>query len=215
LASQKYFGTAFRAFIREIAQADSDLLHRVRQGIRNWVAKQVPVGSDAQIERVADRFGLIAMTGELAIRFGIVPWERGAAYWATEQCFQSWLQHRGNTDGGEVQQGIRALIDFVDTHGSSRFADVRDPQARVNNRAGYIRMQDDGSVDYLLTPAGWAEVCAGKDAPAIARACEAAGLLTTAVEGAQKRYATNVKIAGATERLYVVPAAGLASWRSK
>ena len=76
-------------------------------------------------------------------------------------------------------------------------------------------MHDDGSVDYLLTPAGWAEVCAGKDAPAIARACEAAGLLTTSFEGAQKRYATNVKIAGGTERLYVISASGLAAWRCK
>ena len=155
------------------------------------------------------------MAGELAIRFGVVPWERGTASWAAGKCFESWLQHRGNTAGGEDQQGIRALIDFIAMHGSSRFADLRDPQARINNRAGYLRMQDDGSSDYLLTPAGWKEVCAGQDATAIARACEAAGLLITAREGNVKRYAVNVKIAGATERLYVVPAAGLASWRSK
>ena len=214
-ASQKFYGTAARAFIRQVAQADPDLLSRVRQGIKNWVAREVPAGSDTQIERVADRFGLVGMAGELAIRFGVVPWERGTASWAAGKCFESWLQHRGNTAGGEDQQGIRALIDFIAMHGSSRFADLRDPQARINNRAGYLRMQDDGSSDYLLTPAGWKEVCAGQDATAIARACEAAGLLITAREGNVKRYAVNVKIAGATERLYVVPAAGLASWRSK
>ena len=214
-ASQKVYGTAFRAFIRGLTQADPDLLERVRQGIRSWVDKQVPVGSDTQIERVADRFGLVAMAGELAIRFGVLPWERGSAYWGTEQCFRSWIQHRGNTNGGEVDQGIHALLDFIDCHGSSRFADIRDPQARTINRAGYLRVQDDGSVDYLLTPAGWREVCAGQNATVIARACESAGLLLTTQEGDVRRYATNIKIAGATERLYVVPAAGLAAWRSK
>ena len=37
----------------------------------------VPVGADGQIERVAQRFALVAVGGELAQQHGILPWQPG------------------------------------------------------------------------------------------------------------------------------------------
>jgi uncharacterized protein (DUF927 family) len=214
-ACRKYYGTAARSFIRCLTAAEPELMDKVRGGVKAWVAKQVPEGSDTQVERVADRFGLVAMAGELAIRFGVLPWARGTAYWAAEACFLSWLNHRGNNEGGEAHQGIQAIVDFIDSHGTSRFADIKSPLDRVQNRTGFHRIHDDGSVDFLFSSAGWKEVCTGLDPGAVARACHEAGLLKGAMEGNQMRYAVNVKVGGATERLYVISAAGLEAWRHR
>ena len=45
--------------------------------------------------RVVDRFALVALAGELAAEWGIVPWRAGNAEWSAEVCLQAWLVQRG------------------------------------------------------------------------------------------------------------------------
>ena len=72
------------------------------------------------MQRAADRFGLIAVAGELARDFGIVPWSQGDAYTASSECFGAWLDRRGGLEPAEVRYGIAQVRRFVEAHGESR-----------------------------------------------------------------------------------------------
>jgi putative DNA primase/helicase len=52
-----------------------DLRKQVAPIIKGLSEQYVPDGADGQVERVAQRFALIAMGGELAQQRGILPWQ--------------------------------------------------------------------------------------------------------------------------------------------
>lgn len=55
--------------------------------IDTFVQEYVPKSSSGQVKRVGRRFGLVAAGGELAIHFGIIPWEKGSAKSGASKCF--------------------------------------------------------------------------------------------------------------------------------
>jgi len=61
----------------------------VREKIKEFVAANVPLGSDGQITRVATRFGLIAAAGELATQLGMTGWKKGRPTVAAASAFKS------------------------------------------------------------------------------------------------------------------------------
>ena len=80
------YGTAGPEFVRQIDRRRRDRRRRARGIVADFVASTVPPGSDGQIDRAAQRFGLIAAAGELATLLGVTPWREGesreAAAWA-------------------------------------------------------------------------------------------------------------------------------------
>ena len=73
----------------ELLKEDPEALARhLRTVIDDFVANNIPQGSDGQVIRAAQRFGLIGAAGEIARAFGICPWDEGAAFEAT-----AWALH--------------------------------------------------------------------------------------------------------------------------
>ena len=62
--------------------------------------------ADGQVERAAQRFGLIAAAGEFATIFGIVPWPEGAARKAAAWGLERWIELRGGTEPAEARQAV-------------------------------------------------------------------------------------------------------------
>ena len=89
----------------------------VRRYVADFVASTVPPGSDGQIDRAAQRFGLIAAAGKLATLLGVTPWREGesreAAAWALDQ----WIKQRGGTEPAEIRQAIEQVRLFIEQHG--------------------------------------------------------------------------------------------------
>ena len=79
------YGTAGPEFVRQLIE-EQVTGEDVRALIAEFVASTVPPGADGQIDRAAQRLGLIAAAGELATDLGVTPWGEGearaAAAWA-------------------------------------------------------------------------------------------------------------------------------------
>lgn len=212
-AARRHYGHAARAFLVALCQGmerREALVAKLRGLEAAWLAEQVPAGSDPQVRRVAGRFALVAVAGELAQRMGILPWPEGETARAAAVCFAAWLDRRGHAGASEVHRGIAAVLAFLEKHGVSRFDEWGDRDARTINRAG-TRKRAEGPVDgwdFFILPEAWKEACQGFGARDVARACADAGILEP--DGAGK-LARSIQIPGhGRGRCYLVRAAAVA-----
>ncbi len=131
------------------------------------------------MHRAAQRFGLVAAAGELAIKVGILPWDQDEAIEGVATCFQAWLAARGGIEPAEITAAIAQVRHFIEQHGESRFTPWHGDSNRLTiNRAGFSRATDDGGTEYYVLPEVWkSEVCAGFDAGMVARTLAERGLL--------------------------------------
>lgn len=195
-AAKTDYGTAGRAFLTHLVRSrvtDQKALEGRIKGEQAGFAKaHVPEDAAGQVRSVADRFALIGAAGELAIAWGVLPWQAGEAIGAAGACFRTWLGDRGGAGATEDQQAIAAVQGFLEAHGESRFTPIIPPtetmdsrtpgpeQARTHNRAGWRRRPKGASDgwEYLILPQAWTtEVCKGLDPKRVVAVLTAAGLL--------------------------------------
>lgn len=184
-ASGQHYGHALRAYLARLVRERERVAAEVSAFIPAMVDDMCPAGADGQVRRAAQRFALIAAGGELACQFGIVPWPTGAAKDAAEHLFRAWLTARGGSDPAEITAGIAAVRQFIEAHGSSRFAPWDQPDRVVQNRAGFSRPDAaDGTTYYYVLPEAWrTAVLPGHDAGLIAREMVQRGLLKVTADG--------------------------------
>jgi putative DNA primase/helicase len=201
LASSTAYGSAGPEFVRRlIAEGVSGA--DVRSTIADFAAAEVPAGADGQIDRAAERLGVIAAAGELATKLGVTGWKPGEARKAAAWTLAQWIKGRNGLEPAEVRQAIEAVRHFIEAHGDARF-DLDDRDARpVHNRAGWRKGAGDEQ-RWLILPEVWkAEVCAGLDPTSVARvlAEPTRGVL---IKG-NDSYSKVEKIAGTSKRVYVI-----------
>lgn len=111
----------------------------------HFMAIAVPAAAAGQVHRVAKRFALAAIGGELGTLYGLTGWKSGEATDAALKCFNAWLQRRGTAGQGEVEQLLRQVAEFFELHTESRFAlwESKSKQP-VLNRAGFRRPVTNG-----------------------------------------------------------------------
>lgn len=181
-------GYAARAFLETFVRYNREkttslLINKVSE----WMEQNVPSGTDGQVQRVARRFALVAVAGELAINCGIFPWKKATAFSAASACFKSWLRARGGVDSHEVQEGINALLQYLERHGNSRFQILGKSEETVvvHNRTGFKRQSTDDKWMYFITPETFrADVLGGsKNTKDVIKAAVAEGLIIPDSEG--------------------------------
>lgn len=175
----------------------------VRQGVEAFVRDHAPTKSDGQVERAAQRFGLIAVAGEFATLFGITPWREGEAVEAAAWALAEWIARRGGVEPAEARFAIDQVRAFISGN-ASRFEDLDDPNARpVCNRAGWRK-----GGEWWVSPNIWrTEVCEGLDPVFVARILAERGVLRR--QGGNEIQCA-VNIGGAKRaRAYVLTAAVL------
>jgi putative DNA primase/helicase len=181
-----------------------------------WARHNLPRGADSRVGRVVDHFALVALAGELAAEWGIVPWQPGNAEWAAEACLQAWLAQRGGIGSGEQERGLAAVLGFIERHDSSRFADWDNQGERVANCAGFRRRDGLEGMDYLFHAEGWKDACAGFSPRDVAKACAEVGILEAVMESGRLRFQKNVKVPGrGTGRFYILTRKGLDAFRQR
>lgn len=164
-AATRHHGAAGVAWLRAIVNDRNKLVDLITGGLRQFVAENAPADAAGQVLRVAQRFGLVAVAGELATHYGVTGWREGEADQAARRCFVAWLDSFGGTGKREDRALLAQVRGFFETHGSSRFEDVAatDDQ-RIINRAGFYRTGPGGTREFLvLTEAFKRDVCAGFD----------------------------------------------------
>lgn len=210
LATRRCYGTAARTFLERLCKAThQELLDWERRKVA-WSHAHLPRRADSQVGRVLDRFALVALAGELAIEWGILPIPSGDAEWAAGVCLKAWIAQRGGVGAGEHERGIAAVVGFIERHGTSRFADWEALSERVVNSAGFRRRDGHDRMDYLFHAEGWKDACEGFNPKDVARGCAEAGLLEAVLESGKLRFQRNVKVPGrGTERFYIITGSGL------
>ncbi|MCY1367580.1 hypothetical protein D9M69_545230 [compost metagenome] len=123
---------------------------------------------------MADRFAVIALAGEMAIAYGLLPWPVGASLTDSLMLYREWLERVGNGNA-EDRQILSGIASFIERHGSSRFSDVDAEEAdtRVLNRAGYWENEPQRRL-YLFYKSGLLEAAAGFGLARIVKALKAA-----------------------------------------
>jgi hypothetical protein len=119
----------------------------------------------AQQARVWRSFAVVALAGELASAWGILPWQTGTALCSILALFKTWLAEQPQSAASREQaQILKAIKDFIDTHIDSRFSNldwipttnqwgnVIEPPI-IRDRAGYWK-DENGVRIFLFTPAG-------------------------------------------------------------
>ena len=154
--SETHYGHAGRAFLERLARDDHDQVRELLTTIKARPEFNTD-GGEGQFQRVAARFAVLALAGELATSCGVTGWPRGEAIRSAAVGLQLWLGMRdGKTTDAEGPQVVAQLVEFLDRHGDSRFSNAdADPQCvpAVRDRAGYWRDQD-GERVYLFTCQG-------------------------------------------------------------
>lgn len=137
-----------------------------------------------QPERVAQRFALVAVALELAVRLGLLPLAQGEAHAAMAGLFHDWLATNG-TGPSEAQRILTAIRDFIDRH-AARFQSTAVGSVPVPNRAGFFEC-DGGSALYLFTKGGLEEATAGFEPRQVQKVLSEAGAIVRGEDGTLTR----------------------------
>ena len=186
-AAAKCHGAVGMAWLRRVVADRQRLGEIITDGVAQFVDEALPEGASAQAQRVARRFGLVAVAGELATHYGLTTWRESEAADAAHKCFASWLEGFGGTTPREDAAALAQVRAFIESHGASRFeqVDADGPQRVIVNRAGFVRTDPaTGQREYLVLPEAYRrEVCQGLDHKAVTAALIRAGWLTPAADG--------------------------------
>ena len=109
-------------------------VERIKSYVSDFVKKNCPSGSSGQVLRAAQRFGLIAAAGELAILWGIFPWIDTEADDAAKFGLNAWIRQRGGIGDHEMSNAIQRLQDFIESH-EGRFMSTNSEDRAILNKA--------------------------------------------------------------------------------
>ena len=195
-ARTRNYGHAGEAFIRGLINDTKDLGEAVSQ-LEDKFASTVKTNLE---KRAAAVFAWIALAGELAIEYAILPWQKGSAIQAAQIGFERWRKDQGEANT-EDQQILHAFIDFIDKHASSRFSsrERKDPDRAIINRAGWYDEDEDNNHVYYLTSSGLKEAGGGFDQNRIVQAIDKAGWI---VEHDKDRKTKKIRTPEGPKNLY-------------
>jgi putative DNA primase/helicase len=179
----KHYGHAAPMFVKTLIDKMPALDLHAKLG-----ALYQKFGNDlsAQEGRVARVFATVALAGELAIEWGIVPWIADDAGNAALKIFGYWKEAQPQSaKSREHTQILKRIADFIDTHADSRFSDIdwkqgidrwgnEEKEPAVRERAGFFEDNGTGERIFLFSSSGLREAACGFDFNRVLRALEEA-----------------------------------------
>ena len=149
-ASSRYFGTAGVEWLEWLVR-QGDLKDRVDKGIARFLADTAAMSAEnrGQLERVARRFGLVAVAGELATEAGITGWSRWSAWQAVITCFKAWYAAQGSICEDEETKLLEHVRAWIERNSQTRFGclDTDENKERVIDRVGFRRNLGGGAFE--------------------------------------------------------------------
>lgn len=198
----KYYGTAgvefMRAFIDDVHQRGGveAMKAHIAKKMKEWVESHAKHHT-AQVQRVAKRFALVAVAGELATKYDVLPWAVGEASQFASLCFKSFVDGFETTEDRQLRL-CKGVLDFAVAY-PNNFEYVIPPDVTVYQAVNPNPFF--GSIVYgtpinngcrgepavlVLTSEGMKRACAGNQSEVI-KALEARGWLQTN-NGKKKQY---------------------------
>lgn len=187
-SAKRLYGTAWRAYLSELAQRMREQPHAVLERInqlRAEFAEMLPKNLDSQPARTAKRFTLVATALELASEWGITGFDKGVGFAGVYECFMAWYVRDGKSNREEMQI-IKNTKDFLELHGrGERFTKAKDGEGEVmpltaRNHAGYVMpvAGDDAMPRFYINDAVFEqEICMGFDTRFVCKVLKECGWL--------------------------------------
>ncbi len=187
-AAQANYGAVGMAWLRLIVDDRPALAEFIKSGIDQFVHEVVPINAEGQVVRVAQRFGLVAVAGELATHYGLTGWTPNESITAAKKCFEAWLTSFGGAGNREDRALLSQVKAFLEAHGSARFEDWDSTSGRaVNNRAGFRRADAEGQVTFYVLSEAFKEICKGFDPKMAAKTLVQVGWIAPGTDGNQQK----------------------------
>ncbi|MCA1500856.1 DUF927 domain-containing protein [Bradyrhizobium sp. NBAIM14] len=186
--TSNFYGCAARAFLEVVTGDLDNIRDAVREHMKGFTEHYVPKSADGQVERVAQRFALVAAAGEIAAVSGIVPWPAGEASSAAARCFGDWMTGRGGIGDAETATALKQIRKIL-LGEIGRFVPAWDKgtdSARLTQRdiLGYRKQTQSGGWDFYCTVPAWDTVlCLQLDAKRTAEALAKRGFLLLPNDG--------------------------------
>ena len=194
-----HHGHAGPLFLEKLIADDRDYAKELEQ-----IAARSEFQSGTGVEgRAAKIFALIALAGELAIEWNIVPWRSGEALDAAGLAFKLWRENRGEGKT-ETQQILERILDFISRYADSCFSEIDNPNdsTYVRERAGWWRKNTNSDQRiYLFTSAGLQKAASGSDLKRISQALKESGWLFA---NDPNRLTKKTRVEGQPMNLYAV-----------
>ena len=187
----KYYGHLAEAFITHVLDNVEEVKRFTKQYLDNDLTDFCDTNANGQVLRVARRFLLSAAVGELAISWGILPWQKGRAIAAAKACFNGWLSLRGSMEAKEDLEVVTRMEQFIENNGQSRFLFVGNESENAGlmlgtdeaeekqciNRAGFRYAKEDTTIYYILPETFKSEIYKGMNAKHAADVLDRKGML--------------------------------------
>jgi putative DNA primase/helicase len=162
--SNTHYGAVGIAWLEYVTANQIEITATITPAIDQWMQQHMPKNAGGQIDRVARRFALAAIAGEMATDAGLTGWSKGEASQGAATCFNAWLESFGGIGDCEERAILEHVRAFIEAHGSSRFESMTADRERIHNRVGYIRQKAGQAREYLIFPEAFKrEVCKGFD----------------------------------------------------
>ena len=113
----RFYGTAgvafMKRFIEDVARRGGVEAMRefIAKGVSDWVNVHAR-NYNGQIQREAKRFALVAVAGELATEYGVLPWDTGEASNFADACFRSFVENFETSEDREIRL-CQGVIDYA------------------------------------------------------------------------------------------------------
>ncbi|MFZ2485619.1 MAG: DUF927 domain-containing protein, partial [Candidatus Rickettsiella isopodorum] len=179
---QQYHGSVIDAFLMRLVKEDKEIIaNKIKEVTDKLISFIHGDQAHGQVKRVAGRFALVAVAGELATEWEITGWEIENAYDAALACFISWLKNGQEwvTGSYEEEKMLEQARHFFESQ-SSRFNSFCTKESSVRNRAGFV---DDThhkihSGDFYVFPETFRkEICKGFEPQSVTALLLRKGLL--------------------------------------
>jgi putative DNA primase/helicase len=203
-ASAKYHGATGKEWLRYLVANHASFVSLLEEEIKRFVTAIVPANAAGQVGRVARRFALVAIAGELATQAKLTGWPEGEAIQAARKCFTAWMEAFGGSGNREERAILAQVRAFFEMHGASRFEDISATiDQRVHKRAGFYRNGIKEGREFLVLPETFRrEVCQGFDEKTVKKTLIEARLL---LPGNDKKPSQVVRLPGlGSSRVYVI-----------
>ena len=169
------------AFVQALLDHEVDYAF-LRGRVAEFITKYKPEKAHSQIQRAVERFAVIAVAGELAIEYGILPWAAGLSESAAAWAFKQWLDRRG-LGSYEEGQAIVVVRSMIERYGDSRFdplvaAITVEPLQDLDSRRAPVRYGYRMPGVWLVFPEVFRnEFCGGLDHLRVAETLHEHGML--------------------------------------
>lgn len=145
----RFYGSPFRSFMTVLCADLEANVAILKREMNAFVSEYCPVDASGQVMRVAQKFSLPAAVGELAISFGVLPFEPGASKKAAGEWFKIWLNRREGHGNTEIIKAIQRLQDHLSVN-SSRYVDRSLSTSYIpHNHEGYT-WKENGKRHFLM-----------------------------------------------------------------